>query len=702
MTIQTSAMRRNNKHLKIILLLATWLSCGLTYAQKEMSSSLDKVIHTEVYNSVQFAKFGKTSFAAGKSDGRWLLTQYSGNGDVNWELKDGITDRYSEIAEITIGPLGNIYMIGYFKETIKFPVKRNNNTDFYTLNSTNGANTDVFVACYTPKGRFKWANNYGQNLNDIGMSISAGKDCLYTASIYTEDGVATDITPAVLLGDSKMVIRRISFDGQLLNTVVGLSNNTIIDVSNESDHRQTLQKLKVDILAYEGKVYVVSPFADELALYNTSNNLINSVSNPNNQNRAIALMCFDEGLNLDWGRYISNDQSETEFGGLSVAADCNGVFIAGGMHKDPTITFKSQYLTFTDPPTDIRFQWNRNYTIIVKFSFDGNFEWIYSMGCTFPETGYNRASFYDINATQKGKLIAVGNAATSLFGDYYIEGQAGSNSGSFPNSTNESAFELQIFSSDGTFIDIQNFGDSQGYGGGYAVATKHIDAQSFKSLAGAKNITSTTSELSINFSADNINPIGLSSCCAAGTSVAINVSPPLGTSCPNNILLSNTNFKKTHWQTKINGENKWKYIGYGSAVRMPRPYEQFTVKGTISDICGEREDTLTVNYTNTSPDFTVKSDTTIYVNSSCDLSNIDIPLPKVLTPGCIYFTDTLITEPTYQLGSNPVSYEVKGIFASSEQTITSRTENGFFPFPYPLNTTSESVDVNGSQNKVFE
>jgi hypothetical protein len=77
----------------------------------------------------------------------------------------------NETAEIVTGcaadALGNIYLTGYFRDTVDF----NPGTGVFNLIS-NGSSDDVFVVKLDSSGQFLWAKNFGGSSNDVGFAVT--------------------------------------------------------------------------------------------------------------------------------------------------------------------------------------------------------------------------------------------------------------------------------------------------------------------------------------------------------------------------------------------------------------------------------------------------------------------------------------------------------------------------------------------------
>jgi hypothetical protein len=107
----------------------------------------------------------KTS--AGGSD--IFVTRINANGTYGWTRRMGGTSIGSpdEGWGITTDPSGNIYVTGYFGETVNF------GADFGTTdNKTSSGSTDIFITKVNANGTYGWTRRMGGTNTDIGMDIS--------------------------------------------------------------------------------------------------------------------------------------------------------------------------------------------------------------------------------------------------------------------------------------------------------------------------------------------------------------------------------------------------------------------------------------------------------------------------------------------------------------------------------------------------
>lgn len=97
----------------------------------------------------------------------FFLSKYNANGNLVWSKSFG--GYYDDnICDITLDPLGNIYITGFFRN-------RNFIIGDYTLSSSSSMYEDVFVAKISSIGEVLWAKKIGGDSYDRGEKIALNK-----------------------------------------------------------------------------------------------------------------------------------------------------------------------------------------------------------------------------------------------------------------------------------------------------------------------------------------------------------------------------------------------------------------------------------------------------------------------------------------------------------------------------------------------
>ncbi|MDM8520713.1 SBBP repeat-containing protein [Anaerolineales bacterium HSG6] len=113
---------------------------------------------------------GENLTSAGSSD--IFLASYTVNGDYRWSKRfGGVGDDYG--GNIAIADDGNLYMTGYFQNTI----------DFGGGDLISAGGYDIFLASYTIDGTHRWSKRFGGTGHDEGTSVD-GNDKLYMTGAF--------------------------------------------------------------------------------------------------------------------------------------------------------------------------------------------------------------------------------------------------------------------------------------------------------------------------------------------------------------------------------------------------------------------------------------------------------------------------------------------------------------------------------------
>ena len=86
-----------------------------------------------------------------------FISKLDANGNFIWAKNIGGTN-YAQPTDILLDPLGNIYVTGFFVDTVDF----NPGSGAFYLTADSGT-TDVFILKLSPEGNFIWAKNMGGN-----------------------------------------------------------------------------------------------------------------------------------------------------------------------------------------------------------------------------------------------------------------------------------------------------------------------------------------------------------------------------------------------------------------------------------------------------------------------------------------------------------------------------------------------------------
>ncbi|KAA9325004.1 SBBP repeat-containing protein [Adhaeribacter soli] len=153
---------------------------------EDISNSIAADANGNVYITGYFngsAVFGSASLTGSNGSQDIFIVKYDGAGNVLWAKKAGGAD-YDEGNNIGIDASGNCYVTGYIKGNAIFGT---------TTLST--ADTDIFLAKYSPAGNVIWAKKAGGSSTDFGhsLSIDASGSC-YVSGYFVGKGTFGSIT----------------------------------------------------------------------------------------------------------------------------------------------------------------------------------------------------------------------------------------------------------------------------------------------------------------------------------------------------------------------------------------------------------------------------------------------------------------------------------------------------------------------------
>ena len=93
-----------------------------------------------------------------------FLAKYDASGNYLWAVGTG-SGNYDEGYAVTTDVSDNVYISGYFRDTVDFDF----GPGLHQLHSA--GNSDIFLAKYTPYGDHLWAISLGGSAGDVGVSV---------------------------------------------------------------------------------------------------------------------------------------------------------------------------------------------------------------------------------------------------------------------------------------------------------------------------------------------------------------------------------------------------------------------------------------------------------------------------------------------------------------------------------------------------
>ena len=143
-----------------------WVKLGASIGFQEGKSA----VYDPFNNSAFFTGYlsdtasfsGSTVISNGDDD--VFLARYAPNGQLIWAKNAGSTGK-DRAEGICTDKLGNVYLTGFFSNTITFYGAPN-------ITLTSAGLEDMFVAKYDQNGQVQWAVKFGGTGKDIGHSIA--------------------------------------------------------------------------------------------------------------------------------------------------------------------------------------------------------------------------------------------------------------------------------------------------------------------------------------------------------------------------------------------------------------------------------------------------------------------------------------------------------------------------------------------------
>lgn len=119
--------------------------------------------------------FGATNVTSqGRQDG--FVAKFSGNGSLRWIQSSGESNQYCFLKDVTVNPIGSVFVSGYFKASVFFGTNR----------LVSAGDSDAFFAKYSNDGVLQSLGRIGEERYDDGCCIAAyGNNNFYAAGFFT-------------------------------------------------------------------------------------------------------------------------------------------------------------------------------------------------------------------------------------------------------------------------------------------------------------------------------------------------------------------------------------------------------------------------------------------------------------------------------------------------------------------------------------
>lgn len=284
--------------------------------------------------------------------------------------------------DIAIDSKGNIYDVGFFKETVDFDHSSN------SFNLTSVANSsDIYIRKSDSNGVFLWAKQIGGNGRDEARSLVIDdNDNIYVVGLFENTinfSTDTSVRTFTSRGNEDAFIIKLDSLGEIswARTYGGLlydaANNICLDANNN--------------------IYLTGAARD--SVYFNSGNASHNISNTAGNNANSLNIKLKSNGNFAWARQLKSNSS---CGGYSIVYNNNGLIYSTGYFWD-TINLNSD----TNDTLYFYSNGNRDY-YVQAIDTNGVFIWAKSFG------GSERDQSADIKSNSSGEVYITGFFKTTV------------------------------------------------------------------------------------------------------------------------------------------------------------------------------------------------------------------------------------------------------------------------------------------------
>ncbi len=317
-----------------------------------------------------------TSGAYKTSPGGVFLAKFNSSGSLLWATYYG--DNNNDVGGgVVTDSSGNIYMTGYTNSDSGIATKG-------AYQTSNGGNSDAFVAKFSPSGSVLWGTYLGGNKEDGGSDIviDASENIYIVGSTYSDSGIATiGAYQTSYRGNNDAFLAKFNSSGSLLWA-------TYYGANDEGDALLTIDRSGNTYIG--GSTYSGSGMATSGAYQTTGSS----------KDGAAFLAKFSFSGNLLWATYYSENNS-----GYGVVTDTFGnVYLTGFTRSTSPITTSGAYQSYNAGSYD---------TYIVQFSPSGSLLWATYYGGLYDDLGDFIAIDKSNNVYIAGETQSYSGIATS-------------------------------------------------------------------------------------------------------------------------------------------------------------------------------------------------------------------------------------------------------------------------------------------------
>ncbi len=289
-----------------------------------------------------------------------FIQKLDANGDFLWAKSMG-GSYYDFGYSITVDASGNVYLTGYFNDTVDFDP----GSGTYDLTSSGG--TDIFIQKLDANGNFLWAKSMGGNSSDYGYSNAVdASGNIYTTGTFcctVDYDLGSGIYNLTSTGDMDIFIQKLDSNG-----------NFVWAKSMGGSSFDNGSSIAVDA---SGNVYTTGVFQDTVDFDPGSgtHNLTSAGSSD------IFIQKLDANGNFLYAKSMGGSSSNV---GISIAVDTSGdVYSTGYFSGTVDLNQSSGTHNLTSAGNDDFF--------IQKLDANGNFLYAISIGGSSNDRGYSIA-----------------------------------------------------------------------------------------------------------------------------------------------------------------------------------------------------------------------------------------------------------------------------------------------------------------------
>ncbi|MDP4267080.1 MAG: SBBP repeat-containing protein [Bacteroidota bacterium] len=265
---------------------------------------------------------------------------------------------YDESKSIAIDSRGNIYITGHFQDTATF--------GNFTLISK-GKN-DIFLAKYSPEGKYLWVSSAGGSGVDEGYNITIdSKDNIYITGYFASPTILFDKIKLKNSGKWDIFIAKYSSDGKCIWAKSAGGNNYDYGRSITTDS--------------ENNIYLTG-------IYNSGTAIFGDIKLTNSGESDIFLTKYSSDGKCLWAKSVGGNKCDV---GKGIISDSKGNVYLTGFFGSPVIYFDSYKLINS----------GKENIFIAKYTSDGKCLWAKSAGGNNEDEAYSiaRDSHDDIYLT---------------------------------------------------------------------------------------------------------------------------------------------------------------------------------------------------------------------------------------------------------------------------------------------------------------